>query len=381
MIFHKNHRAYCLRSLLFILWYTLLGSFYGCGEDDSKGNDSMIQLTGTFLTQADLAPPNASELLAFNESSDLVEAFADNRDMFQNEKPEEKEEEEEEDSSDVGDQLEACTKQLENAALTADSQGNFSFGWEFDLAKCFAQAASNTNPLGSDSETESASIQLNFTKAKFKVFIRGQCPGTDLSSLNGKPIISITELGQSEVCSTANEPQSLMTNIETHVGFKVTGEFFGQAIIRESESITREYTGNPTFDGPCTGTQTSPEVQTQTAGCTKIKIVDNIKSTNNDAPDEADGKKSYFSAVFSELTGPKDSEWYTSGTAEVTAGAWKGQVTYTDATTPPTYEMTKDGQSKTGSLTSSAAALNSFAFKFLRNSKTLPPGPFASIAL
>ena len=213
-----------------------------------------------------------------------------------------------------------------------------------DIKSCSNETAAAATPP-SDLQLKSAIV---------KIYSRTECTGKDLSSYNGKTVGQIEDLNLQTFCtsgysvvSNSRSDLEIVSQTDTTYSFKTTTiDAFGTA-----------------DNGPCATTITSGTFK-QT-GC--VEISKSISSGSNESVE-------YRKVTQKDLTWTASTAdtWYKSGTMDVILNDWTGTVTFSGATTPPTYSFKKGSATVNGTVPARSTTLtNRILSKYLPNFKQM----------
>ncbi|RYZ56871.1 MAG: hypothetical protein EOP07_11520 [Proteobacteria bacterium] len=280
---------------------------------DSK-DDKQTTTTAPFsLAASDLAAPSNIQLL--NETE--VKAAVESADLHANDADSSSEE--------GGD---ACFDALLATAFVPTINGTvIRINSRIDASDCIRKQAT------------AAGVTVNAMSAVYSFDVTYDCTGKDLSSLKGKALDA--DFNAEEFCSNG-----LKGKVNTRSDLISNYTIQGQAINTSTVSIDATSTASNDL---CTVTANGAS-----RGQSNCINISKTISTGTDA------EVSYQKLISNNLvwTPSSNNEFYTSGTMTATFNDWNGTITFSGATTPPAYTLTKGGATVTGTVPLESTNLN-----------------------
>ncbi|RYZ81286.1 MAG: hypothetical protein EOP04_24285 [Proteobacteria bacterium] len=219
------------------------------------------------------------------------------------------------------DAVSSCLQvQVEGVKLKAYGD-TVSFDATLDAAACIASSFKEAN-----------ATEVKIEKAIISTYLEASCEGKDFSALNGKTL-------KEAATALEGECEGKITNFESSLSSsKGTITLAGQTIKFDIETTT----ANSKSDGTACVATIANGVRTEN-GCVSVeKTVDAIDPTNN----------SFRKTTSNNLTWNEANpgDYYDSGSFSVVVNNWSGTITYSGATTPPTFSITNGTTTETGTL-------------------------------
>lgn len=302
-----------------------------CSKEETK-QDAASGSTGAFLTSADLSPGSlvtpldkSSVLFSLNSESDFI-----------NHEPEASGSGSASGSSSgddcTGDAIDTLVVKADADSLTVDGS--------IDLKTCMV-AQLNDNAVAT------ATVELASMKIAFAI----ACPGSDFSSYNGKTMAAISDDPNIEHLCEAGPTRTSLANHELKMNYTTTTTAETLTISTKNTIRSLHSSSSPT-NTACTSTLAGNTWTTDT-GCTAIsRLISSKITTTTGQATKTEDSEDYTKLVMTNLTENNDStsKWFTGGKFDVTFNDWTGSVTYTNATTAPTYSLTRGSETLTGTL-------------------------------
>lgn len=310
-----------LASCLVVLW--------SCGDSSTK-NDSPTtskKVSSPFLEFSQFDPPSATNAKILTSSQVLAKIHG-NSDLM-------------DDTPD--DDSDECSDEILGATLSAEDD-KLTYGVDLDLSACFEKVFAK----------DLTDFDLVALKVLFKFYFEIQCDGADLSSYDGQSFKDVSEAEDDIVgCEDATTGSTLS---HTQSTFEMTIKSQKEPFVEiERKTLTLSIDSGPKGKA-CLSTR-SGDLSTGEDGCLSISK-DTFQSSKVDGEaDDDEGKVHYSKIVKNALVSAKgDNRWYTGGAMKVTFDNWTGDVTYTDATTAPTFTITDGTETENGSVLEKAPA-------------------------
>ena len=207
--------------------------------------------------------------------------------------------------------------------------------------------------MGAEADITACAQELfpsNITAAPSTLRIAFQwgCDNQDFSSFDGKTYGELA-LSQEAVCASS-------TKIDTLLQIKITLAATAGTKFNYEKQL---FIGHSTAEGqPCTSTIDGSELKHADGCLFTNKDLDSIYKVNGTSdPDE--GAEDFTQLETSSLVSSSGSDnvWFKSGKMKATINNWTGDVTYSNATTAPTYSISNGTETATGSLGSTRSLI------------------------
>ncbi|RZA26824.1 MAG: hypothetical protein EOP10_02365 [Proteobacteria bacterium] len=174
--------------------------------------------------------------------------------------------------------------------------------------------------------------EVKIEKAAYGFYFETSCAGGDYSAANGKNLKDAEAIFDSDCKSTISNLSSTVFTLKGSITVQ------GQVIKFDNESTTAISKADGT---PCTITLANG-VRTEN-GCVEV-----TRTVNAIDPAENFFQKSTSNNLtWTEAT---PGNYFESGSLSVVVNNWKGTITYSGASTPPTYSITDGTSTETGTL-------------------------------
>ncbi len=297
-----------------------------CGKDaESEGNS---EVTAPFLVPSSLTVPlNVTALSETEFTTALSDSgaaeFDDGDSMGLVRTSAETDEEGTSASPD------SCMEGIMDGKIKA-SGDTISFGLQRDVAACYEKALKEAMAGGEG--TDNVSIKVD--RMLFKFFLTVTCTGKDLSSYDGRSFEEISETEDDFEC----EAGSMLTNFSMDASTRIS--YQGKSMV--SAILSQSFSGNASGEG-CAYTKTETE-STQADGC--MEIESNSDSQSGDGANESSSEYTKFTSTG--LKGTKGGTYHSAGSKAFVINNWTGTLTFTSASTPPTYEASAGSLSASG---------------------------------
>jgi hypothetical protein len=299
----------------------MLGLFaYGCGEDGEEEEASDVKtIDAAFLVSSDLVPGTSIETTS---QSSMLEELGGISDLYANDP-------EEADTGAAEDEEDDCVGDLMDQIKVKVSGDTMAVGAEIDLGSCMGEAA----PEG-----------IELTKAIMKMYFEFTCAGADLSAYDGKSFGDLEDETAAPECTSSGT----LMNIEANMAMKGTYTISGISVSVDSETRSVTFNGGAGMKS-CTETL-ADSTWTIADDCIVVERSIPVRSVVNG--EEQPGEERFTRLDFRGVTGPDDdtSPWYATGTVDLAYNNWSGQVTYSGATTAPTYTLSNGFEQITGTV-------------------------------
>lgn len=300
----------------------------GTGDGSGNGSGNGAAPSGFFLTAADLAPGTLYDLPAEDLASEL-----DDDDSFFDQEPE---------SDDPMDNDASCVQDALDALKVKASGDTMTISGGLDLSSCLESLLNGVDASG-----------LSLTLST-KMYVEAQCEGADLSMYDGLPITEIADSAAAldELCDGTFR---MREHLWSHTVLQGSASFGGQMFTLDSESTTSHALQTPAGE-PCVRHVEGDAVSFED-DCVETTHDVNTRDRQNDMPSEKDGKDGFTALRYAGLRGTRVGEhpYFTGGAIEITLQNWTGAMTYTDATTAPTWSLTNGADTQTGTYDGTAS--------------------------
>lgn len=308
----------------------LLFGMMAC-DSEKKSSSANLNLSGPFMGQSDLKPPEGEQVVVLDES-DFVLRLTKHYDHFRQEKYED----------DTGPAESEYEEMLDAIPIKGTKSDEILIEAVLDL----------TGPLEDEfnkmPDFSRFKMAASVNKATVKVYTWIQCEGVDLSSLHGKKSHNVG-IDIDKMCASANS-KKILGNMSYYADFKMTisdGDF---SFVREE--IVEDIFGLMDEKGGACSFVSDGDEYYLSNGCVEIEKTVNHKKLFDGQKEDDHGKINFFKKVFRSIKENKKNDsdsWYHAGVFESQIENWTGTVTFTDANVAPTYSFSNGTINKSGS--------------------------------
>lgn len=275
-------------------------------DDDASDDDDDTSTDGTFfLKLSDVKAP--SNLQALDEDEIAGEINSDSAYFFTDPNPTA--------SSDdcIGKAMSKHKTKLTGSVL--------SLAFSEDIKTCVKQQL----------ESGTASSKATITEATVRVGLSLNCPGVDLSKWKDKVFDETVDM-----CSAAKKEKRARMNVR----YKLKGSLVVGGKTQKL-NIDMKYVMSASDDGDCVTTVSG--TTSTVNGCIRANVT-------ADTSDDSLGSR-FDRQETQKLTYRIKDKYYRSGKMNIELNGWKGNMTYTGASTAPKFSVTKSGDTATGTFT------------------------------
>lgn len=317
---------------------TLLAAF-GCnGEKKDDASNSSVSDAFLKLTDFDSTKVDSIDKLELSIQINQDSSFMAN---------------EADETSNTSEDEESCfNKKLADTVVTA-TQTSLTLGYQFDWGSCLMEDYSTPEIK----ELATLKEAIGFVKYYFK-FVNANCQTNELSKYNGKKMSDLPE-GDEPICNGAI-PETVIMNAEITQRVLLANPATSEAIIIHtlSRSATMKADGTA-CDKISDGTNTTLVSDCHTIHQT-IVLSDDTRGFASSYNENISRAGLASSPVATNV-------YYTAGKISFNIEGWKGDMTYTNGTTAPTWQATNGSATASGTYfsTEESTSFNRLAQKML----------------
>ena len=276
------------------------------GDGDNGSDDDAVDAGKLWLKLGTLTPPDRLVTRTTDEIKTEIDA---DRSFFNN--------------APADDEAEAETcfsKTIAKHKIEA-KRDRIAIAFDADFKTCFK---AELTAAGED-------ITATVEEARMKLVIWYECPGVDLRQWDGKPADALMNSDSPCLKATEDVKHALNMRYVAKATYKVAGE-------TRTFDVDMKYAAVNPNDGACVARYESG-VFTHDDCVSVVRTVD--KSTGS-------AGSTYARQEAQSLKAKAADKYYRSGKTNIEIDGWKGEMTYSGATTAPKYSMTKGTQRAAG---------------------------------